>query len=451
MTSFGLRQRLAGAALVASPAAGLALAGLWSDGLSTVQAVVGGLAAAALTALLAGRWLNEAALVCDYLGRLAAGRKPVPPPLATVPAREAALVLSRIHDAMEAESRSHIALAASYETTLDSVPDPLFLLNEQRRVVGANTAARGLLERDHVGSLMRVPAVLDAVDRTLAGEVVDTVEFSLPLPSPRTFLVRCRRLPVEGVHGARLVVAVHDISAIRRSEHMRAEFVANASHELRTPLASLLGYIETLAGPARDDAAARERFLPVMHQVAGRMASLIDDLLMLSRIEFDEHTRPTDAVDLAAVVRSVVAALHPQAEGRGMTLRIAVEDDVPVVLGQRDQLAQVAQNLADNAIKYGREGTSVDIRLTHEDDQVVLRVADQGEGIAPEHIPRLTERFFRCDAGRSRAMGGTGLGLAIVKHIVNRHRGVLTIESTLGRGSAFTVTLPAINERTSAP
>jgi two-component system phosphate regulon sensor histidine kinase PhoR len=239
---------------------------------------------------------------------------------------------------------------------------------------------------------------------------------------------------------------------LKRAEQMRADFIANASHELRTPLATLIGFIETLRGPARDDAEARERFLAIMHGQASRMARLVEDLMSLSRIELNEHMMPGDRVALSPLLRQIAETLELRAAERDMRIRLAVPPDLPDVLGDRDELAQVFQNLIDNAIKYGRAGTDIMVRAAagsppaRESDgtqnaAVSVAVRDQGEGIAREHLPRLTERFYRVDTARSREMGGTGLGLAIVKHILNHHRGFLEVESTPGVGSVFTVFL----------
>ncbi len=227
---------------------------------------------------------------------------------------------------------------------------------------------------------------------------------------------------------------------------MRVDFVANASHELRTPLASLLGFVETLRGPARDDAAARERFLAIMETQARRMARLVDDLLSLSRIELKAHVRPLDRVDLGAVVRQIADALKPLAAERGTVLRLVLPERGGDVLGDRDELLRVFENLIENAIKYGKDQGQVEVtlrRLANEGgpERIEVQVTDDGPGVAPQHLPRLTERFYRVDAVASRGAGGTGLGLAIVKHIVMRHRGRLEIDSTPGKGSTFKVIL----------
>jgi two-component system phosphate regulon sensor histidine kinase PhoR len=345
---------------------------------------------------------------------------------------------------------------------LETLPEPLLLLDADRRVVGANKAAEALLgehllERDLAGAL-RHPAVLPAVDAVLRGEGQRTAEFELTSPVERHLSARIVPLAPLRSTRAKAMVLLNDLTAMKRSEQLRADFVANASHELRTPLASLVGFIETLRGPARDDRAASERFLGIMAEQAARMQRVVDDLLSLSRIEMNEHQPPTGAVELSAVVASVAAVLEPRAEARGMTIELDLpEAEDLVVLGDGDELAQVFQNLIDNAIKYGARGTAIEVEARRtarllpgmrgrERATVSLAVKDHGAGIAREHLPRLTERFYRVDTARSREMGGTGLGLAIVKHIVNHHRGALEIDSEPGRGSVFTVHLPADGE-----
>jgi two-component system, OmpR family, phosphate regulon sensor histidine kinase PhoR len=238
----------------------------------------------------------------------------------------------------------------------------------------------------------------------------------------------------------------HDLTPLRRVEEMRADFVANASHELRTPLAALLGFIETLQGSAREDAKARERFLAIMQEQARRMARLIDDLLSLSRIELNAHRRPDTPADLVPIVRQVADGLETLARDRGVSLHIDAGNAL-AVHGDHDELVRVFENLVENALKYGAAGRRVDIKVAtgssaDGEPEALVSVRDYGPGIAPEHLPRLTERFYRVDVGESRAQGGTGLGLALVKHILNRHRGRLTIDSAPGAGATFTVHLP---------
>ncbi|RMD64998.1 MAG: hypothetical protein D6826_01130 [Alphaproteobacteria bacterium] len=349
------------------------------------------------------------------------------------------------------------AALAGHEAVVSGLPDPLILVSADGRITGANPAARELCAADPAGrdlaAVLRHPALLAAVDEVLTSAAQRVVEFDTPGGVPRHFAARIARLPAPTRDGTVAIIALHDLTALKRAEQMRADFIANASHELRTPLTSLLGFIETLRGPAREDAAARERFLTVMYEQAARMSRLVEDLLSLSRIELHEHTPPHGRADVADLVRRVTGMLELQARRKAMRFVIELPD-LPPVAGDPDELIHVFQNLLDNAIKYGRAGT--EIRITGKPAApgsagarrlgragVIVAVHDQGEGIEPKHLPRLTERFYRVDTARSRQLGGTGLGLAIVKHILNRHRGVLDIESTPGRGSVFTVYLPA--------
>ncbi|MGK9235282.1 PAS domain-containing sensor histidine kinase [Inquilinus limosus] len=341
---------------------------------------------------------------------------------------------------------------------LEAQEDPILVLAGDRSVLRANGAAQRLfgdrlLDRD-LADAIRHPEVIAAVDAVLAGGPMQTVPLNLPVPIEREFEVRIQRFERRGDPGERetgpepaLLVTFYDLTASKRVEQMRADFVANASHELRTPLSSLMGFIETLRGPARDDAAARERFLGIMQQQAERMSRLVNDLLSLSRIELDEHVPPTGRVAVGPLLQSVADALELKAQRKAQRLELDLAPDLPEVIGDSDQLYQVFQNLVSNAINYGRQGGVVGIsaRTSVEGQRagLVVSVSDQGDGIAREHLPRLTERFYRVDPARSRAVGGTGLGLAIVKHIVSRHRGRLEIDSEVGRGSVFSVQLPA--------
>ncbi|WP_430395379.1 ATP-binding protein [Ferrovibrio sp.] len=338
------------------------------------------------------------------------------------------------------------------DAILNALPDPLLVLDPDRRVIRANHAARTLFGNEIVGHdlslALRHPSVLDAADGVLAGQAaLVAADFSLPTAEGRSFSLRVAALP--SGEGARqemaAVLALHDITALQKAERMRADFVANASHELRTPLASLVGFIETLLGPARDDEPARLRFLGIMRDQAARMARLINDLLSLSQIEMREHDRPRDAVALQPLLRDLAEGLQPQAEAKGVTITLELDDAVPSALGARDELAQVFQNLIDNAVKYGRPGSHVTVSLRRHDELgLEVAVEDEGEGIPKQHLPRLTERFYRVDSARSRELGGTGLGLAIVKHIISRHRGRLVIESEVGKGSIFIIRLPIV-------
>ena len=324
---------------------------------------------------------------------------------------------------------------------VDALPDAAFALDRDWHVLCANKAARLLFPKmrdaDPVSRTVRAPEILDALRMSLQTGTV-TRNWLTRVPVERQFEVHVAALGPE-IPGA-LLVTLRETTETRRIERMRVDFVANASHELRTPLASLLGFVETLQGPARNDTAAQERFLGIMGEQVRRMSRLVDDLLSLSRIEQSLHMRPATSVDLVSVAGHMADALAPMAEDRGVTIRF--DDCEPVyVWGDRDELLRVAENLIENAIKYGGPGV-VQLIVEQDADCGTLSVQDNGPGIAPEHIPRLTERFYRIDAAASRAKGGTGLGLAIVKHIVARHRGRLSIDSRPGQGARFSIAVP---------
>jgi two-component system, OmpR family, phosphate regulon sensor histidine kinase PhoR len=341
----------------------------------------------------------------------------------------------------------------SVQALLANVPDPVLLIDAQGVVREANGAARTLLPALRIGQplfyAVRAPEILDAVAAAPGRTGSVYVEYHERVPTERTFEVQIGALAATGTGrpgNAGVMLFFRDLTAARRLERMRVDFVANASHELRTPLASVLGFIETLQGPARDDPVARDRFLDIMRQQAQRMTRLIDDLLSLSRIELRAHVPPETAVDLRSIVMQMIDSLAPLGRERGVEVRLEADEGALTVRGDRDELLRVVENLVENAVKYGSGGRRVDIALHRqpgrEGGQIVLSVRDYGPGIAPEHLPRLTERFYRVDVTASREQGGTGLGLAIVKHIVNRHRGRLHIESELGEGATFRVLLP---------
>lgn len=337
---------------------------------------------------------------------------------------------------------------------LDYLPDPIILLDGSRVVIRTNRAARELLGADITDKdmtlVLRHPEALKAVDSVLSGaDTEQRIEITLPVPVQRHFEARVSALPEGITDGGRAVLILHDVTSARSAEQMRADFVANVSHELRSPLSSLVGFIQTLNGAARDDPEARERFLGIMETEAARMKRLIDDLLSLSKVESNEHVPPKGHADMARLVRSVAESLSMRVAGRGMTLKIDCAPEIPNVIGDPDELTTVIHNLLDNAVSYGPPDTRVTVALEPVDRIPVtglrglsLAIHNGGEGIPSEHLPRLTERFYRVDKARSRSTGGTGLGLAIVKHVINHHRGQLAIDSAPGEGVRFTIFLP---------
>jgi len=416
------------------------------------------LLALALSGALA--WLRERRLRATgrYLNALAEGREPLPlPEFGPLGDDELAAVLHRLDRALADERARRAETDRWLRTLLDALPDPLLVVDEQRGVASANPAAARLFGHDPVGKPLeahvRDPGLLAAVDQALRGHGAAQLNLNLPGPPPRAFGVEIAPIRLRARPGA--LIGLRELTEQLMIERVRSDFVANASHELRTPLAALSGFIETLAGPARDDPEAREKFLKTMAAEAARMTRLVDDLLALSRIEASEHQVPADRVDLLACLETVVDTLEPYAASRDVVLERRWPERLPAIAGDRDQLIQLLTNLIDNAIKYGGAGGRVEIACEHlaaaphgagplsGRPTVRVVVEDHGPGIAREHLPRVTERFFRVDPTRSRRLGGTGLGLAIVKHILRRHRGHLAIESELGRGTIVTAYLPA--------
>ena len=451
-SSFARVRRLTAVVILLSLPAAVVLGGLAVlGGLDPWLALLGIMVVSGGVAILARRYLADLRSIGAYADRLADGKNAPMPKTRHAEAGSLAAALARL-DRVAASRQDHLAArVAATEAVFDGVPDPLVVLDRGRHVTRANRAARDLLGADLPGRdlamTLRHPAVLGAADRTLGDGAAREVEFTLPGSVDRNFIARLMPLPALGDSEATVVLTLYDLTLAKRTEQMRADFIANVSHELRTPLASLAGFIETLQDAARDDLAARETFLPIMQEQAARMSRLVDDLLSLSRIELTEHTPPGDRVELTDLIAGVAAAMAPQAASKSMTIEVVGAEPPVRVLGLADQLSQVFQNLLDNAVKYGREDSLVEVRLGRPTTPagagrcIAVAIRDRGEGIGRVHLPRLTERFYRVDPARSRSLGGTGLGLAIVKHILIRHRGELLIDSVAGEGSTFTVLL----------
>lgn len=331
---------------------------------------------------------------------------------------------------------------------LERLPDALVVMRQDRTVIRRNAAADAIFGTD-LPAVLRHPELRGALDEAIGDDDTHAVEISVGGPIERELRATVVPMNPPLQDGGRAVVVLSDRTTEHSTQRSHTDFVANVSHELRTPLASLIGFTETLLGPAENDPPARKRFLTIMAEQGARMNRLIDDLLSLSRIEMVEHQAPSDTVDLSALLPRIVAGYEPRL---GKTrIEVEIAPATPPILGDADQIAQVLQNLLDNAVKYGKEGGTVRLACgpaTSGKDWparpgVVLAVADDGPGIPRADLPRVTERFYRVDKGRSRAAGGTGLGLAIVKHIVSRHRGQLLIESEEGKGTTVSVWLPA--------
>jgi len=349
-------------------------------------------------------------------------------------------------------------------SVINALINPVLLITTDRKVVFANRAAQTLLGHDPTGAelalSLRHPTVLEAVDSILKDGEIRSEEISLPGIIRQTFQFHVTPIDMSGGHenedDLAIMLVLQDMTAAIRADQMRVDFVANASHELRSPLSSILGFIETLQGPAQDDKKARSRFLNIMHRETLRMSRLINDLLSLSRVEIDEHVRPQGHVNLLIILGNVVEILAEKAAEKNMSIVFkkngpAAENPV-IIPGDTDQLIQLFRNLIENAIHYGYKDSEIIVEISVLENAVSVKIVDQGVGIAKNDIPRLTERFYRVDQARSGnsdpnthdAISSTGLGLAIVKHILRRHRGRLIVESVLGQGSTFKVLLPGV-------
>jgi two-component system phosphate regulon sensor histidine kinase PhoR len=369
----------------------------------------------------------------------------------------AALVPWRLHNV--AASREEVGGGNPVEgpavsAIIACMPDPAVLLDRAGRVIHLNAAATqvapALRKNELAQFALRSPEIITALREAIATTEPRRATYLDHVPVDRWMELIITPVPVPTLFGGTdkcMLMTFHDQTPLRRVEEMRADFVANASHELRTPLAALSGFIDTLQGPAKDDAKARERFLGIMHAQATRMARLIDDLLSLSRVELSAHVRPDTLVDIVPIIRQVADGLEALARERQVAIDIDLPQTPVFIAGDREELLRLFENLIENALKYGASGGKVVVSLSSATSgeggpEIRVMVRDFGPGIAPEHLPRLTERFYRVDVGDSRAQGGTGLGLSLVKHIVNRHRGRLLIESVPNKGATFTACFP---------
>lgn len=445
-------------AVIAAPTLVAAVVWLALGGTDLVALAIG-LAAGVLCAyLIARHWIVQVKALARWIIGLGGGDESQRPAVVFGSPLEwimwPTLDLARRLKRAERLSTLH---ARRLSTVLDALADPVLLVDQRSMIVEANAAAQRTFNIERAGvpltRVTRDPGVLAALGSVLATKVASSVTFS-PIDD-RLKLFAASIAPLENPDGGNgAVIALREQSEQLMIERMRSDFVANASHELKTPLAAIIGIIETLRGPARDDPAAREMFLTTMEEEARRMQRLVEDLLVLSQIELAARRPPETKVSLREILDGTLARMRPMAEAARVRLVLDMPPELPELMADPDQLHQLFGNLIDNAIKYGGPDKEVRIEVrvleaappsagpVANRRAVEIAVVDQGEGIPPEHVPRLTERFYRVDKGRSRKIGGTGLGLAIVKHILRRHQGHLAIESEVGRGSRFAVLLP---------
>ncbi len=426
-----------------------------------------------LTALYAGTFIfimsiifvkpyvtNLAALT-DYVKRLARDEKAEAPDLTFLNnVEELTEAVQVLHISWEQRRRQLEATIAESRILIDSLPDIIIMLNASGKVIRTNKTAKllfgGTRYHDMLTSIVASPQIVEALQHVEATGSGETVLYSLETPIARHFMVRIERFPPLSPGDIHAIIVMHDITTLKHTEQVLSDFVANASHEIRTPLTSIAGMIETLQESAKDDPKAREEFLSVMEQQARRMTRLVNGLLSLSQIEKNIHTPPRDHVHIARVIDQVMEQQEEYAQDKKITLHQDVTSSLPVIIGDQDEISFMIENIVNNAIKYSPEKTEIRVKavetanrfkerapgLQDVEQLVMISIKDQGIGIKKEHIPRLTERFFRVDSSRSRAVQGTGLGLAIVKHVLERHGGILDIKSTPDEGSTFTLYLP---------
>lgn len=425
--------------------------------LSIDEALFGALFVFVMSVVFVRPYIANLSALTHYVNQLAADHKAVPPNLSFLNnVEELSVAVSRLHQSWEARRNRLESIIIENRILIDTLPHALVMLDEELSIIRTNHTAKLIFGSDAARLL---PIIKDERARTIARQVLAdekgrTLEYHADnLHIPTDFFISMERFPVHSAGRIALVIAMHDVTEQKRTEKMLADFVANASHEIRTPLTSLVGFIETLQTTAKDDPKARQEFLKVMAVQADRMAKLVKDLLSLSQIEMKMHTLPTDRVNIRSALKNIIEQEQLNADERQIRIMLKLPKTLPEVTGDKDQLSLVFDNLLSNAIKYGRAKSTVTIAadITEQKNESIaslgermLRISfqDEGEGIPEEHIPRLTERFYRVDTSRTRKVGGTGLGLSIVKYILDRHRGALEIQSAVGKGSIFTVFLP---------
>jgi len=421
--------------------------------------IYGYIAAMVISAAFVFPFLSNISALTHYVNDLALDKRVHSPQLSILSnVGELSGALNRLQRSWENKRQEMETVITEREILVDTLPDILIMTNDDKMIVRTNRAARNIfgqnLAHRYLYDIIPNDALMNAITSVVEDLHGQAIEFHLDGAVIKDFLAIIERFPIPSEGGISIVITLTDITQQKRIQHMRADFVANASHEIRTPLASIIGFIETLRGPAKDDEIARDEFLKVMAEQAERMSKLVNDLLSLSKIEMNAHAAPTSKVDLLRIIRNEKQNFEWACKQKNVTIKLKLNENLPPTRGDDEELAQVVRNLVGNAIKYTNPESEVVLtaRLTSTlpDDPIFrgfsraicFSVEDHGEGIAPQHIPRLTERFYRVDTARTRKVGGTGLGLSIVKHVLNRHHGVMTIDSEVGKGSTFNVYLP---------
>ena len=425
--------------------------------------VYGYIAAMLISATFVVPFLSNITALTHYVNDLALDKRVNSPDLSFLSnVGELSGALNRLQRSWENKRQEMETVITEREILVDTLPDILIMTNDDKMIVRTNRAARNIfgqnLAHRYLYDIIPNDALMNAISSVIEDLHGQEMEFHLGGDLIKDFQAIIERFPIPSEGGISIVITLTDITQQKRIQRMRADFVANASHEIRTPLASIIGFIETLRGPAKDDEIARDEFLKVMADQAERMSKLVNDLLSLSKIEMNAHASPTSKVDFLRILRSEKQNFEWACKQKNVTIKLKLNENLPPTKGDDEELAQIVRNLVGNAIKYTNPDSEVVLsaKLTSSlpndpmfrgfSRAIHFSVQDHGEGISKEHIPRLTERFYRVDTARTRKVGGTGLGLAIVKHVLNRHHGVMTIDSEMGEGSTFNVFLPVYDD-----
>ncbi|MCK5296971.1 MAG: two-component sensor histidine kinase [Alphaproteobacteria bacterium] len=453
---------------VSLPTAGMLAILVFTKELSPETAVISFATVVMLTVVVMLPFLYDLQKVAEYTRLMSLGDETLPIPDIDEN-EEAGQIIASINQIRKFWNEKHEKLKAkslSDAAVLDCLPDPLLMLGENRSIIGANLAARELFGANVVDNTLEIVLpdieILEAVDAVLDGEVErEEIQFKIHDDEITYMRGKIELLPGQPTGGAVAVLALHDVTTLKRIEQLHADFVANASHELRTPLSIISGFIDTLKGAAKNDEKARNEFLDIMAGQSDRMSNLIEDLLTLSRIEMKTEKQPQKIIHIKGTLKNVTKALNITAKETGMNITLDIDANLPPVIGDDGELIQVFQNIIHNAIKYGYNGTEITVSaklssqtpkaLLHQymppEPFVAVTVHNEGDTIPKEHLPRLIERFYRVYNDSE----GTGLGLAIVKHIIRNHKGALNITSTKSRGTTFSVYLPIVPASNALP
>jgi len=419
------------------------------------HAILGIIAIVLATTFFIHPYISNIIALTDYVRKLAEDKKADEPDLSFLNnLEELSGAVAQLNKSWENRKNQLEAAVTENKIVIEVLPDALFILDKDQRIIRTNGMARHIfghrITHQRIEEVLPIPELLNAIQNV---KQVREVEFHITEREiKRDYYAKVTKFPANSPSSTDMIVTLHDLTELKQIRKMRADFVANASHEMKTPLASIIGLVETMQTSAKNDIEAQAEFLQIMSEQAARMKTLIEDLLSLSKIEADTSPPDKDA-DIAKIINDAKKHLEWAAKQKNVEIVINYKDEIPKMLGDENQLSQVLINLIGNSIKYGNADSDVvvEAKITRKlpleisekyDKAIQIDIIDKSDGIAEEHIPRLTERFYRVDTARTRKLGGTGLGLAIVKHTLNRHGGLIRITSKKGVGSTFSVFLP---------